>query len=272
MTVMRIEPIRGIPPLRLRELWEFRELLGLLVWRDLRIRYKQTILGVLWAVLPSLMAGLLYTIIFGKLVRVQSEGVPYAVFFFSASLPWNMFSGILNQTSNSLTGNAHLIQKVYFPRLILPLEAVAIGMIDFVVSLAILAGVKAYYGITPPPQIVWAPLFIVLAVVSALAIGLWVAGLHAYFRDVGMMVPYGTQVLFFVTPIVYSGALYPEPWRTVLKFIPLANVVNGMRWSVLGVGSPPDALVALSSALMIGLMLTGTFFFRRVERTIVDVV
>lgn len=272
MITTRIEGRRGIPGLKLGELWEFRELLLLMAWRDLRIRYKQTVLGIMWAILPTLFSGLVFSVIFGRLAGLGSEGLPYPAFYFAAVVPWNLFANILNHTSNCLTGNTNLLHKIYFPRLILPLKTVLVALVDFLFASTLIVGVMFYYGMTPSVNLVWLPFYLLLALLTGLGVGLWFAALNAHFRDVAMFLPYFTQIWFFLTPIFYSSTLYREPWQTLNRLNPMASVATGFRWCLYGVGQPPDAIVAVSFLLAGLLALSGAYFFKKVERTIVDIV
>jgi lipopolysaccharide transport system permease protein len=258
--------------LKLGELWEFRELLVLMAWRDLRIRYKQTILGVMWAVLPTLFAGLIFSIIFGRLARLGSEGLPYPVFYFTAVVPWNFFSNILTHASTCLTGNSNILHKVYFPRLILPLKTVLVALVDFMFACSLIVGSMIYYDLAPSPNVGWLAFYFLLAMLTGLGMGLWFSGLNAYFRDVGMFLPFFTQIWFFLTPIFYSSTLYPEPWQMLSRLNPMASVATGFRWALFGVGQPPDLMVGLAFLMALGLTISGAFFFKRVERTIVDII
>lgn len=272
MAGMRIEGRRGFPRLNLQELWVFRELLALMVWRDLRIRYKQTVFGLMWAILPTLFSGLMFSIIFGRLAGLGSDGLPYPAFYFAAVVPWNLFASILNQTSICLTSNTHLLNKVYFPRLVLPLKTMCVSLVDSSFASLLIVASMVYYGLTPTANVVWLPFFVVFAVITGLGLGLWFATLNAYFRDIGMVLPYVVQIWFFLTPIFYPASLFPEPWRTLQRLNPMASVAGGFRWSLLGVGSPPDVMAALSFGLALLITILGAYFFRRVERNIVDVI
>jgi lipopolysaccharide transport system permease protein len=256
--------------LNLGELWARRELLYFLVWRDVKIRYKQTVLGAGWAILQPLLTMLIFNLFFGRLAKVPSDGVPYPLFCFAALVPWSFFAQGVTQASNSMVGNTHLITKVYFPRLAIPLSSVLAGVVDLAFSLATLFGLMLYFGVTPGVQALWLPLFLVLAVVTALGIGLWLSALNVEFRDVRHAVPFLIQVWMFATPIAYPSSLLPEPWRTVFGLNPLTGVVEGVRWSLLHTGPPPVGLAAVSAATALALLVSGAFMFRRMEKSFAD--
>ena len=272
-TPVRIEARRGIPKLQLWELWQFRELLVLMALRDFQIRYKQTILGVLWAIVPTLLSGLVFTIFFGRIAEFKSDGLPYAAFYFAAIVPWNFFNYILMQSSNCLTVHFHLLNKVYFPRLILPLKTVLVASVDFALACSLIVAVMIYYRLAPSANIVWLPLFLLLAVMTGLGVGVWFAALNAYFRDLVNLLPY-----FIADLVLHDGRLLlhhhaaRKPWDTLSRLNPMTSVTMGFRWSLYGVGPAPDGILALVF-LMTGLMaLGGLYFFRKVERTIADIV
>jgi lipopolysaccharide transport system permease protein len=269
---IRITPRTGWEALPLRELWEYRELTFFLVWRDVKVRYKRAALGVLWAILQPLTAMLLFTVIFGRLAGLPSEGVPYPLFTLAALLPWQLFATSLASASNSLVGSGTLLRKVYFPRLIIPLASVGVALMDFAVSLLLLGMLMAWYGFVPPVQIVFLPVFVVAAMVTALAIGLWTSALNVRYRDVQYVLPFAMQVLLFASPIAYSAELVPEgPLRIVYGLNPLAGIVQGFRWALLD-AAPPDTLLLPSLAVTLLLLVSGLFFFRRMEATFADVV
>ena len=277
--VTRIEARRGIPKLQLWELWQFRELMLTMALRDFQIRYKQTIFGALWAIVPSLMTGLLFALLFGRVAQLGSDGLPYAAFFFAAIVPWNFFLYIFNKSAVSLTANLGMLQKVYFPRLILPFSSVLVGFIDFIIASSLILGVIVYYfrGLVqsqhmPTVNVVWLPVFILLAMIAGLGIGLWFAALNVYFRDINNFLPICTQLWFFMTPIAYPITLLKEPWRTAMRLNPMTNVVMGFRWALFQDGPPPDAMLAVVFLLTLLFFVGGMYFFRKVERTIADVV
>jgi lipopolysaccharide transport system permease protein len=267
-----VTPSRGWSLPQFASLWEYRELLYFLIWRDLKVRYKQTTLGIFWAVLQPFMTMVVFTIFFGKLGQFPSDGLPYPIFVYTALLPWQLFAGSLAASGNSLVGNRHLITKVYFPRLIVPLSAVFVGLVDFALSFVILLGMMAYYGIYPTAAVLLLPFFVVLAVATALAVGLWLATLNVEYRDVQYTIPFLTQFWLFITPIAYPSSLVPEQWRTLYGLNPMVGVVDGFRWTLLGQTTKPDVAVFLSILMTGILLLGGLYYFRRMERNFADVV
>ncbi len=266
------EPTHGWLSLRLGELWHYRELLYFLTWRDVKIRYKQTALGVAWAVLQPLITMVIFSVIFGQLAKLPSDGIPYPVFSYAALLPWGLFSGALQRAGTSLVTNANLITKVYFPRLVIPVSAVAAGLVDFAISFVVLLCLMLYYGIMPTWTIVTIPLFVLLAVLTALAVSLWLSALNVQYRDVQYMIPFLIQAWMYASPVAYSAGLVPTgPWRIVYGLNPMAGVIQGFRWALLG-GNPPDELIAISVAMVLLLLISGLYYFRRMERTFADVV
>ena len=272
LPVLRIEPSRGWVSLRLNELWEYRELLYFLVWRDIKVRYKQTALGAIWAVLQPVMTMLVFSIFFGRLAKVPSDGVPYPVFVYAALLPWQLFAYALTESANSLVGSQNLIKKVYFPRLVVPISSVLAGLIDFAISFVVLLGLMAYYGIRPTAAIAVLPLFVIFAVVTALSVGLWLSALNVEFRDVRYTIPFLTQFWMFATPVAYPASLVPAKWRVWLGLNPMAGVVEGFRWALLGKTGAPGPLLWVSVAAVVLLLLGGLMYFRRMESTFADVV
>lgn len=270
MTV--IEPSRGWVSPRLSDLWEFRDLLYFMVWRDVKVRYKQTLLGILWAVIQPLAAMLIFSLFFGRLAKVPSEGVPYPLFCLAALVPWTFFANGLTISANSLVASSQLVNKVYFPRLIVPLASVLGGGLDLCLALLVLVGVLAYYAILPGASIAFLPVALVMAASASLGAGLWLSALNAQYRDVRHVIPFLTQLWMFATPVVYSGSLLPEPWRTLYGLNPMVGAVEGVRWSLLGSGDAPGARMAVSAAAAILLLTTGAVYFRQVERTFADVI
>jgi lipopolysaccharide transport system permease protein len=267
-----IEPSSGWAALRLADIWEFRELAYFLTWRDVKIRYKRTGLGVAWAVVQPLMTMLVFTIFFGRLGKMPSEGVPYPVFSLCALLPWQLFSYALTESANSIVANERLITKVYFPRLLAPLAAVLAGLVDFVIAFVLLLGLMAFYRVVPGPALVLLPALVVLAVATALGVGLWLSALNVEYRDVRYTLPFLTQFWLLATPVAYPASIVPTFWRPFLGLNPMAGVVEAFRWALLGTAAPDGRLMAVSILVALGLLLTGAFYFRRMERNFVDVI
>ena len=270
--VLILRPSRGFLRLNLRDIWEYRELLYFLVWRDVKVRYKQTVLGAAWAILQPVMTMLVFSVFFGRLAKVPSDGIPYPVFAFTALLPWQLFAYALSESSNSLVSNQNLITKVYFPRLVIPIAAVLAGLVDFAIAFVILLGLVLYYGIVPTAAVALLPLFMLLAVTTALAIGLWLSALNVKFRDVRYTIPFLTQFWMFATPVAYPSSLVPERWRALYGLNPMAGVVEGFRWALLGKAQGPGPLLVVSVAAVVVLLVGGLMYFRRTESTFADVV
>ncbi len=267
-----IEPSRGLAALKLHELWEYRELLYFLVWRDVKVRYKQTALGVGWVVLQPLIATLIFTVVFGQLAKVPSGNLPYPLFAFTALLPWNYFAGALTRSGTSLVNNANLITKIYFPRLIIPLAGVINGLVDFGISSIVLVVLMVYYGVMPNAAVLLLPFFLLMAIGTALGVSLWLAALGVQYRDVNYLLPFLVQVWMYATPVVYPASLFPERWRPLLGLNPMAGVVEGFRWALTGSGDPPGMMLLVSVAITLILLGSGLLFFRNTERTFADIV
>jgi homopolymeric O-antigen transport system permease protein len=258
--------------LHLGDVWAYRELVYFLVWRDLKVRYKQTALGVAWAVLQPLVTVVIFTIIFGRLAGLSSEGVPYPVFALAALLPWQLFSAAVSGSSNSLVGSANLLTKVYFPRLIIPIAAVVSTLADFIISSALLGCLMLWYAIVPGVGVFLLPIFVVQALALALAIGLWASALNVQYRDVQYALPFALQVLLFASPVAYSAALVPQgPWRILYALNPLVGVIQGFRWALLGAASP-GPLAWFSVLVTLAVLVGGLFFFKRMEDRFADLV
>jgi len=265
-----ITPSEGWIALKLHEVWEYRELVGFLIWRDIKVRYKQTVLGATWAIIQPVMTMIVFSLFFGKLAKMPSDGVPYPIFSFAGLVPWTFFANGLGQASNSLISSANLIRKVYFPRLVVPIATVMSGIVDFALAFVVLLGMMVWYGIVPTLNVIWLPAFLLLALVTALGVGLWLAALTVQYRDVRYALPFLTQFWLFATPIVYPSHLLGEPWRTVYGLNPMVGVVEGFRWALLGTAEAPGPLIGVS-ALAAGLILvSGAFYFRRLEKTFAD--
>ena len=268
-----IKPANGLAALNLGDLWRYRELIYFMIWRDLKVRYKQTLLGAAWAVIQPLMTMLVFNFLFNTVAKLSSDGVPYPIFSYTALLPWGLFSAALNSASRSLTSNHNMITKVYFPKLILPMASVLAGLVDFAISFVILIGMMFYYNVTPGWNALWAlPLFTLLSIITALGVALWLSAINVQYRDVGYALPFLSQFWMFITPIAYSSTVVSEKWQVAYALNPMAGVVNGFRWALLGSGNPPDALVAISAGIALVILFTGLIYFRNMERTFADTI
>jgi lipopolysaccharide transport system permease protein len=267
-----IEPPKGWAPLALGELWKFRELLFFLTWRDIKVRYKQTALGASWAILQPVLTMIIFSIIFGGLAKLPSEGIPYPIFTFTALLPWQLFAFALSQSSNSLVGSQNLISKVYFPRLVVPFSSVLAGVVDFAIAFVVLVGLLFYYGIGLTPTILLLPVFLLLALISALAVGLWLSALNVKYRDIRYVVPFLTQFWMYATPIAYSSSLIPEKWRWLYSLNPMTGVVEGFRWAILGKSSLDVFSLSISAFMVIVLLIGGLYYFKRMETSFADII
>ena len=266
-----IDPPSRWTSIGFRELWDYRELLYFLTLRDIKVRYKQTALGAAWAIIQPVFMMVVFSLFFGKLAGVKSDGIPYPIFTFCALLPWQLFAHALTESSNSLVANERLITKVYFPRLVVPIAAVLGGLVDFAVAFVILLFMMLYYGIVPTRAIVTLPAFILLAVLTALAVGLWLSTLNVKYRDVRYTINFLIQFWLFATPVAYPSSIVPERWRALYGLNPMAGVVEGFRWALLGT-QPPGAMLAVSIAVVIVLLIGGLYYFRRMEQEFADVV
>lgn len=268
----RIDPPSRWISIGLRELWEYRELLYFLTWRDIKVRYKQTVLGAAWAVIQPLFMMIVFSLFFGRLAKVPSDGIPYPVFTFCALLPWQLFAHALTESSNSLVGNQNLITKVYFPRLVVPISAVLGGLVDFAITFVILVGMMLYYGIVPTWQVITLPGFILLALLTAFGVGLWLSALNVQYRDVRYTITFLIQFWLFATPVAYPSSIVPERWRALYGLNPMAGVVEGFRWALLGKAEGPGPLLWVSVAVVIVMLLGGLYYFRRMEQQFADVI
>lgn len=269
---MRIAPVRGWRAVDLRELWAYRDLLRLMAWRDITVRYKQTILGPAWVILQPFLTMVVFSIIFGRLARVPSDGLPYPLFSFAALVPWGLFSTSLMHASNSLVAGANLVKKVYFPRLIVPASCIGSALIDFAITSVVLAGIMAWYGVTPTAHAVWLPALVLLAAMSSLGASLWLSALNVRFRDVRLTVPFLLQLWFFLSPVAYPSSLVPQPWRVLYGMNPMVTVIEGFRWALLGGSMVPWLAATASLATALVLLVSGLYFFRRMEISFADVV
>ena len=270
--VYRLRPAGRWVSLDLRELWSHRELLYFLVWREVKVRYKQTALGVAWAVLQPVFTMIVFSVIFGRLAHLPSDGTPYPVFTYAALLPWQLFSYALTESSGSVVTNQRVITKVYFPRLILPLASVCVGMTDFLISFCVLLLMMAYYHLAPTAAVWTLPLWVLLTVLTALAVGLWLSALNVRYRDIKYVVPFLANVWMYATPVAYSLSIVPQEWRRIYALNPMVGVVQGFRWALLGQSRSPGSAVAISAAAIIVILASGLIYFRRTEQTFADVV
>ncbi|MFQ5681791.1 MAG: ABC transporter permease [Candidatus Binatia bacterium] len=267
-----MRPASGWVPLNPRDLWEYRELLYFLTWRDIKVRYKQTVLGIAWAVIQPLFLMLIFTIFFGRLARIPSDGMPYPIFAYTALLPWQLFSRALTDASTSLVASERLITKIYFPRLLVPTSAVLASLVDFAIALVLLLGMMVFYGMVPTMALIALPLFILFALMTALGMSFWLSALNAQYRDIRYVLPFLTQVWFFVTPVVYPASMVPEAWRFLYGINPMTGVVEGFRWALLGNTEGPDATLAVSFTVVLAVFIGSLYYFTRVEETLADVI
>ncbi|MFC1623849.1 ABC transporter permease [Candidatus Omnitrophota bacterium] len=270
--VIVIQPTRGWRSINLDEIWRYRELLYFLTWRDVKVRYKQTVLGVAWAILQPFFIMVVFSLFFGRLAKIPSDGIPYPIFSYAALVPWTFFANGLRQSSDSLVTSANLIRKIYFPRMVLPISAILSGVVDFVLAFLVLLGMMLFYGIVPTANVVWLPFLLVLALTTSLGIGLWLTAMNVQFRDVRYTVPFLIQAWLFATPIAYPSSLLSEPWRTLYGINPMVGVVEGFRWALLGTNTAPGPIILVSTLVSVGLLISGAFYFRRMEKNFADVV
>ncbi len=267
-----IRPTRGWRHIDLFEIWQYRELLYFLSWRDIKVRYKQTIFGAGWAIMQPFLTMVVFSLFFGRLARIPSDGVPYPIFSYAALIPWTFFANGLVQSTNSLVSNANLIRKVYFPRILLPVSVVISGIVDFILAFIVLLGMMLFYGIAPTANVIWLPFFLFLALITSLGVGIWFTAMNTQFRDVSYAVPFLAQAWLFITPIAYPSSLLPEPWRTLYGINPMAGVVEGFRWALLGINTAPGFIIFVSALVSVVILITGIFYFRRMEKTFADVI
>jgi lipopolysaccharide transport system permease protein len=267
-----IKPAGRWPALQLDELWAYRELLYFFVWRDIKVRYKQTVMGVLWAVIQPIFTMVIFSLFFGNLAGVPSDDIPYPIFSFAALVPWTFFANALNQGSNSLVNSADMIRKIYFPRLTLPTATVLAGILDFLLAFGMLLVLMLIFKQTPTINVLWLPFFLLLALITSLGVSLWLSALNVQFRDVRYTIPFLTQAWLFITPIAYPSSLLSEPWRTLYGLNPMAGVVEGFRWALLGADTAPGPIIIASTMAATLLLVSGIFYFRRMERTFADVI
>jgi lipopolysaccharide transport system permease protein len=278
--VLILRPTKGLGSLNLRDLWLYRELIYFLIWRDLKVRYKQTLLGAGWAIIQPVSQMVVFSLLFGGLAQLSSEGLPYPIFNYTALLPWGLFSKALTDAGRSLVNNRNMITRIYFPRLVIPLSSVLSGVVDFAIAFLVLIGLIAFYHLNPSynfeftltPALLALPIFILLTLITALAASVWLSALNVIYRDVGYILPFMTQLWFFITPIVYSSSEISEQWRFLYALNPMTGVVEGFRWALLGTQTAPGPMILVSSAAALVILISGLFYFRRMERTFADMI
>ena len=271
--LVTIKPVKGWVPLNLKDLWHYRELIYFLTWRDLKVRYKQSVLGVLWALLKPFMNMVVFTIFFGQLAKVPSDGIPYPIFSYTGLLPWGFFAAALEVSARSMLQSGGMVSKIYFPRIIVPLSSVFANLVDFLIAFTILIGMMIYYQITPTINTLWLPVFILLAMITAIGVGLWFSALLVMYRDVNYLLPFITEIWKFVSPVVYSATMIPEKWQWLYSINPMAGVVSGFRWAL--PGQPETISVAslgISAGISLVIFISGLYFFRRMERIFADMI
>ena len=272
-TTIYIKPTKGLAALNLRDLWLYRELVFFMVWRDVKVKYKQTLLGMAWAVIQPVMTMLVFTFVFGSVAKVATDDIPYPVFSFAALLPWGLFEVALNQGSRSLVAHNNMVTKIYFPRLILPMSSVFAGLVDFVIAFVILIVLMFYYRMAPAYELLWTlPLFILLAIVTALGVALWLSAINVRYRDVNQALPFLTRFWLFVTPIAYSSEIISGKWQYLYYLNPMAGVVDGFRWALLGTGTGPGPTLWVSTGISVLILISGLFYFRSMEKTFADTI
>jgi homopolymeric O-antigen transport system permease protein len=272
LTHMRIEASHGWSSLDLKELWAYKELFYFFVWRDLKVRYKQTILGISWAVIQPFFTMVIFSLFFGRLANVPSDGLPYPIFSYAALVPWTFLANSLTNASNSVVSSGNMLKKIYFPRLTLPIATVLSGLVDFFLSFLVLLGMMLFYGMLPTRNVIWLPFFLLLALITAMGTSFWLSAMNVQFRDVRYTIPFIIQAWLFATPVAYPSSLLSEPWRTLYGLNPMAGVVEGFRWALLGTDTAPSPIVFVSSMVALVILVSGAFYFSRMERTFADVV
>jgi lipopolysaccharide transport system permease protein len=272
-TTIYIKPSTGLAALNLRDLWTYRELVYFMIWRDIKVKYKQTLLGMAWAVIQPVMNMLVFTFVFDRVAKLATDGVPYEIFSFTALLPWGLFVTALNQGARSLVAHNNMVTKIYFPRLILPMSSVFAGLVDFAIAFVILIVLMFYFRVMPAWNLLWTlPLFLLLAIVTALGVALWLSAVNVKYRDVNQALPFLTQFWLFATPVAYSFSNLSEKWQAVLSLNPMTGVVNGFRWALLGTGNGPDTMLWVSAAISVVIFVSGLFYFRSMEKTFADTI
>jgi lipopolysaccharide transport system permease protein len=272
LALFRVQASRGWASLKLDELWGYRELIYFFTWRDIKVRYKQTVLGAVWAIIQPLFTMLVFALFFGHLAKVPSDGIPYPLFSYTALVPWTFFSTGLTQASNALVQNSNMLKKIYFPRMAMPMGAVLAGCVDFCLAFVVLLGMMVFYRIVPTWKVIWLPLFLLLALVTCLGTSLWLSTMNVRFRDIRHTLPFITQFWMYATPIAYPSSLLPQPWRTLYGINPMVGVVEGFRWALLGERTAPGPMIVVSSIVALALLFGGAFYFRHQEKTFADVI
>ncbi len=267
-----IVPSKGWMPVKFSELVEYRDLFYFFTWRDLKVRYKQTILGIFWAILQPLITMVIFSLFFGRLANVPSDGLPYPIFSYTALVPWTFFANGVTQASNSLVQNANMIKKIYFPRLIMPVSAVLGGLLDFALAFLVLLGMMVFYRIYPTANVIWLPVFLLLAIITTIGVSMWLSALNVLFRDIRYIVPFLMQVWLFLTPIAYPSSLIPEKLQPLYGLNPMAGVVEGFRWALLGTDSFPGPMLLVSFMVAVFFLISGVYYFRRMEKSFADII
>ncbi len=269
---IHVAPTRGWTSLKLTEIWQHRELLGIFVWRDLKVRYRQTVIGVSWAIVQPFLTMVIFSVFFGHLAHIPSEGIPYPIFSYAALVPWTFFANSTSQASNSLVNSADMIKKIYFPRVTIPLASVLAGSIDFCLAFIVLLGMMLLYGFVPTANTLWLPVFVILAMATTAGVSLWLSAMNVQFRDVRYMFPFILQAWLFATPVAYPSSLLSEPWRTLYGLNPMVGVVEGFRWALLGTDAPAELMVLASFLVSTFLLVGGAYYFHRMERVFADII
>lgn len=269
---IHIEPSKGWVPLQIKEFWNYRQLLYFLTWRDIKVRYKQTMLGASWAIIQPFFSMVVFSLFFGRLAKIPSDGIPYPLFSYAALVPWTFFANGLNESTNSLVSSSNLIKKIYFPRLVIPIASVISGLVDFFLAFSVLIFMMLFYGFTPSINILYLPLLLLLAMITSIGVGLWLTALNVQYRDIRYMVPFLIQIWMFATPIVYSSSMLQEPWKTIYGVNPMAGVIEGFRWALLKTDSAPGSILIVSIIVSLLILVSGLFYFRKMEKTFADVV
>jgi len=270
--VVVVEPKKGLFHLDLQAVWKYRELLYFMIWRDLKVRYKQTVIGAGWAIIQPLMTMVIFTLVFSKFAKVPSDGLPYPIFAYTALLPWIYFSQAISRSGTSVVGGANLIRKIYFPRLIIPISGAVAPLVDFAIAFVILLGMMVWFGTAPNWGVLALPLFLLLALVTSLAVTFWLSALNVVYRDVSYIIPFLTQIWMFASPVAYPISLVPEKWRLLYSLNPMVGVIEGFRWALLGKESPDFGVMVLSTAVVMVIFLSGIVYFKHMERTFADII